>query len=216
VACARHKNGYTVGIPVPVIDLLNGATARHDSSAGSHLVDELTGRPGWRIHGSVRTESKPIVQAHESVAAWVVRLIVGASDETVQRRWATVPVVIDDIVQSGPARTSPLPDTGSLRGDVASYAAGVADTLAGPLGVLVLRAAMSNVRGAGPSSLLLERKPQLQQMLDRARTRGEHPPTVDELLELVIAPLYFQALFGQPMAAADVQRLLDRLHTLHP
>ena len=35
-------------------------------------------------------------------------------------------------------------------------------------------------------------------MLDRARARGETPPTLDELIELVLAPLYFYALFDRP------------------
>jgi hypothetical protein len=34
---------------------------------------------------------------------------------------------------------------------------------------------------------------------------------VDELLELVVAPLYFHALFGQPASAEHARRLVDRL-----
>jgi hypothetical protein len=48
-------------------------------------------------------------------------------------------------------------------------------------------------------------------MLDRAEARGELPPSVDELLELVVAPLYFHALFGQPADAEHARRLVDRL-----
>ena len=48
-------------------------------------------------------------------------------------------------------------------------------------------------------------------MLDRAEERGEPVPTLDELLELVAAPLYFYALFTEPMPAAKASRLVDRL-----
>jgi hypothetical protein len=133
---------------------------------------------------------------------------------TIYRRWGTVPALLQDVVQPGPARTAPLPDTGSLRGDLEHYAAGVAGSLSGPLGVLMLRAAVSNIQPQqerGPSVVLSERRAQLEEMLERARQRGESAPTVDELLELVVAPLYFRALFGPPPTTDDAHRLVDRL-----
>jgi hypothetical protein len=67
---------------------------------------------------------------------------------------------------------------------------------------------------------LAERTQQLQEMFDRAEARGELSPSVDELLELVVAPLYFHALFSQPASAEHARRLVDRLlaapATRHP
>jgi AcrR family transcriptional regulator len=136
---------------------------------------------------------------------------------TIYRRWGTIPVLLQDVVKPGPARTSPLPDTGSLRGDLEQYAVGVAGSLSGPLGVLMLRAAVSNIPPdleRGRSVVLTERRAQLEQMLDRARIRGEFPPSVDELLEIVVAPLYLRALFGPPPSDEDARRLVKRLHAL--
>lgn len=133
---------------------------------------------------------------------------------TIYRRWGSVPVLLQDVVEPGPARTAPLPDTGSLRGDLEQYAIGVAGSLSGPLGVLMLRAAVSNIpphQQRGPSVVLAERRTQLEEMLDRARRRGESPPTVDELLELVVAPLYFRALFGPAPTTQYALHLVDRL-----
>lgn len=141
----------------------------------------------------------------------------GVHQATIYRRWGTVPVLLQDVVEPGPARSSPLPDTGSLRGDIEEYAVGVAGSLSGPLGVLMLRAAVSAIppdQERGPSMVLTERRAQLEQMLDRARIRGEFPPTVDELLELVVAPLYFRALFGPPPSTEDARHLVDRLTAL--
>lgn len=42
---------------------------------------------------------------------------------------------------------------------------------------------------------------QLQVMLDRAHARGERTPTLAGLLEVVVGPLYFYALFTQPLPA---------------
>jgi AcrR family transcriptional regulator len=138
----------------------------------------------------------------------------GVHQATIYRRWGSIPVLLSDVAAAGPARTSPLPDTGTLRGDLDVYATGVADALAGPLGVLMLRAAVSNIPpdpDRGPSAILAERTQQLQEMLDRAEARGELSPSVDEVLELVVAPLYFHALLSQPASAEHARRLVDRL-----
>jgi AcrR family transcriptional regulator len=140
----------------------------------------------------------------------------GVHQATIYRRWGSIRVLLNDLVAAGPARTSPLPDTGTLRGDLDAYAAAVADSLAGPLGVPMLRAAVSNIPpepGSGASAVLVERTQQLQEMLDRAEARGEIPPSVDELLEVVVAPLYFHALFGPPAGPEHARRLVNRLLT---
>src|SRR5438477_8432691 len=69
----------------------------------------------------------------------------GVHQATIYRRWGSLPVILQDVVAAGPARTSPLPDTGTLRGDLDTYAVAVAGSLSGPLGVLMLRAAVSNI-----------------------------------------------------------------------
>ncbi|SFM90183.1 transcriptional regulator, TetR family [Pseudonocardia ammonioxydans] len=138
----------------------------------------------------------------------------GVHQATLYRRWRTVPALLDDVVAEHLTRAAPLPDTGTLRGDLDAYAAGVARGLTGPFRVLILRAAMVDTGGAGTpalSGVLAQRSRQLQEMLDRARDRGEAAPTLDELVELVLAPLYFYALFGRPAGAADPRRLVDRL-----
>jgi AcrR family transcriptional regulator len=162
-----------------------------------------------RIHGAV-VELLRDGSGDELTIPAVARQA-GVHPATVYRRWGSIPVLLGDVVAAGPARTAPLPDTGSLDGDLAGYAVSVAETLCGPLGVLLLRSAVSNLPGHGPSAVLAERSQQLAAMLERARARGEHAPTVTELLELVVAPLYFHALFGQPADADHARRLANRL-----
>jgi hypothetical protein len=125
-------------------------------------------------------------------------------------------VLLDDVVAEHLTRFAPLPDTGSLRGDLEAYADGVAHGLAGPFRVLILRAAMVDICAGDESVLagtLSERSRQLQAMLDRARDRGEAAPGLAELIEVVLAPLYFYALFGTPGGSERARRLVERLLT---
>lgn len=141
----------------------------------------------------------------------------GVHQATIYRRWRSMPVLLDDVVAGHLTRSAPLPDTGSLRGDLEAYAEGVAGGLVGPFRVLVLRAAMVDLRAGAASGLagvLAERSRQLQAMLDRAGARGETPPSVDELIEVVLAPLYFDALFARPGGPARARSLVERLLVL--
>ena len=138
----------------------------------------------------------------------------GVHQATIYRRWRSMPVLLDDVVTDYLTRATPLPDTGSLRGDLEAYADGVAHGLAGPFRVLILRAATVDLDAGGTAGLagaLTERSRQLQAMLDRARARGEAAPPLDDLIEILLAPLYFDALFGRPGGPERTRRLVDRL-----
>lgn len=138
----------------------------------------------------------------------------GVHPATIYRRWGTVSGLLNDVVADQLARVAPVPDTGSLRGDLESYAADAAGHVAGPLGTLVLRTAMSDLE-PGPRApddpVVAARRRRFQPMVDRAAARGEHPPTVAEIEELLLAPLYFHALFSVPLRPAETLRLVDRL-----
>ena len=74
------------------------------------------------------------------------------------------------------------------RGDLEQYAIQAARDVAGPLGIVFLRAALLATRSDQQPSrqgYMSRRGTQLQAMLDRAAARGETPPTlVDRLLTL--------------------------------
>jgi AcrR family transcriptional regulator len=136
----------------------------------------------------------------------------GVHQATIYRRWGTLPALMDDVVTELLSRSSPLPDTGTLRGDLESYAVRAAEDVAGPLGARILRAVVLASPSVGERVYLVERERQLQAMFDRAAGRGEAVPTVPELLEVVLAPLYYRVLFmNQPASADDARTLVERL-----
>jgi len=142
----------------------------------------------------------------------------GVHQATIYRRWRTISGLIDDVVTEQLARSSPVPDTGSLRGDLEGWAVKAAEDVSGPLGIVFLRAAVLATRTgeeSGQRSYMVERGAQLRAMFERAVERGERPPSMGDLLEVVLAPLYFHALFfNRPAGAAHARALVARLLVL--
>jgi AcrR family transcriptional regulator len=176
-----------------------GRSARVRSAVHDAVLDLLGERPWDEITVPVVAERSGVHQA------------------TIYRRWGTMPALLNDVVIERLATTGPVPDTGSLREDLLRYATMVAASLAEDLIPLILRATVLEIRPGEPrraSPAFRERERQLQAMLDRAEARGERVPTLAELLELVVAPLYFYALFTAPLPVTEVTRLVDRLLAL--
>ena len=176
-------------------------------------------RPGGRsarVRAAVHAAALQLLETHqwEELTVPMLADASGVHQATIYRRWGSMSALLTDVVDEWAATTAALPDTGSLRDDLQIYAAAVATPLEGRLVPLILRAVVQEIRPGAPrraSAAFTERERQLQTMLDRAQARGEPTPTLEELLELVVAPLYFYALFTEPMPAADASRLVDRL-----
>jgi AcrR family transcriptional regulator len=180
-------------------------------------------RPGGRtarVRAAVHRAVLDLLADHDwdQLSLPLVAQRAGVHPATLYRRWGTVPALLDDVVTEQLSRASAVPDTGTLRGDLERYAVQAARDVAGPLGIVFLRAATLATRsGQARSSprYMARRGVQLQGMLDRAAARGEAPPTLVELLEVVLAPLYFHALFfNRPADDDHARRLVDRLLTL--
>lgn len=139
----------------------------------------------------------------------------GVHQATIYRRWGSLSALVDDVATAQLTAAAPLPDTGTLRGDLELAAERFAEAIAGPMGRMLLRAGALSAPTDTTPTALHTRSEQLQQLLDRAAARGERTPTLVELLEGITAPLYFHALFfGRPADAAHARELVDRLLTV--
>lgn len=136
----------------------------------------------------------------------------GVHQATIYRRWGSLAALVDDVVAQHLAESAEIPDTGTLRGDLELAAVRFAESIAGPMGTILLRAATLATPTADAPVVFRTRAGQLQRMLDRAAERGERTPTLTELLEGVTAPLYFHVLFfGRPADGDHAIELVDRL-----
>lgn len=141
----------------------------------------------------------------------------GVADSSIYRRWGNLESLLTDVALTRLNAQSPMPDSGSLDGDLRTYAAQVAREITGPDGLAVVRLAVA-LTGSGQQGLearddlRAERTRQLQSMLDRARERGEDAPDALDVLDHILAPMYIRILFGMgPLTPEYIDGLVDRL-----
>ena len=157
-------------------------------------------------------------RGYEAVTMTDIAQRAGMAATSLYRRWGDVRALIMEVAVEKLMRERPLPDTGSLRGDLRAWARPMATSLANRVHSSFFRAVIATTTPAGADGSLRHaamkrRREQMEMMLERARQRGEKPPDVDELLDHVLAPLYMRALFGRPLSKAVADRLVDRLLT---
>jgi Tetracyclin repressor-like, C-terminal domain len=121
-----------------------------------------------------------------------------------------------EVAMEGLMRQYPLPDTGSLHGDLVAWANNIVRSLQDPVGSTFFRMLVSTHGAKGKTAahrtkVIRGRRDELQSLLERARKRGERAPEATMLVEVILAPLYSRALFGERLDAAHVQQLVARL-----
>ncbi|WP_326725843.1 TetR/AcrR family transcriptional regulator [Streptomyces sp. NBC_00243] len=140
----------------------------------------------------------------------------GVADSSIYRRWGGLETLLTDVALTRLNAQSPMPDTGSLDGDLRTYAANVAREITGADGLLLVRLAVA-LSSNGQQGLQArddlrdERTQQLQSMLARARERGERAPDAFGVLDHILAPMYIRVLFGMELTPDYVDGLVDRL-----
>ncbi|GGF30289.1 TetR family transcriptional regulator [Subtercola lobariae] len=125
----------------------------------------------------------------------------GVSKETLYRWWPSkTSVVLDALAERGQS-TIPLPDTGTLRGDLAAFLRSTADS-ADPATRHLLRAiaaaAANDLDAAAEirTRFISARRAALNRVLARAATRGEViASNADTLLDLIYGSLWYRLIF---------------------
>ena len=139
----------------------------------------------------------------------------GVHHASIYRRWGSVEGVVVDLAAERVMRESPIPDTGTLRGDLLAYARTAAASIAGPDGLNLLKGVILATAGTGTSgatSPLLDRGSEIQAMLDRADARGEPALRFTQVIDHLLAPIYFRRIFGiGGVDEALLGDLVDRL-----
>jgi len=140
----------------------------------------------------------------------------GVAATSLYRRWGDVRTLMTEVAVERLVLDAPLPDTGSLRGDLKAWARSVAAGLSAPGGstffrVFVGAAPQTPGEGSSRAKAMTGRLEQIGEVLERAKARGEIAPHVFEVTDHLLAPLYIRALFGYPADAQTAEALVDWL-----
>ncbi|MER7283082.1 TetR/AcrR family transcriptional regulator [Dactylosporangium sp. NPDC000244] len=178
-----------------------------------------TGGRSARVRAAVHQAVAELVaeRGHGAFTVGDVAARAGVADTSIYRRWGDLDALVADVAITRLTADSPMPDTGTLRGDLRAYAEGVARDVSGPAGLAVLRlvVALSTTNVQARDEFVAGRGRQFEEMLQRARDRGEAAPEAIDVVDHILAPLYVRALFGigalTPEAAGELaDRLVDQ------
>jgi AcrR family transcriptional regulator len=142
----------------------------------------------------------------------------GVGKTTVYRRWPSKGLLALDAFVTSFGAQQPLPDTGTLRGDLAAalqaWVHAVTRTPAGRMltGLIAEAQHDPELRGAWRDRVLEPLRVQHRVMLDRAIARGEIASTVDRevVLDLLFGAAEHRLLLGHlPMTDAFVRAVVD-------
>lgn len=151
---------------------------------------------------------------HEEVARRA-----GVHKTTVYRRWPTMLDLVAEATRARSEEAVPVPDTGSLLGDLTALARSVAANLASELGGLTTRHLVASAVGspelaAGMHAFWAHRLGLTGEIVERAVARGEVAAAVDVnlLLESLIGPLFVRLLLtGEPITTQIADAVAARV-----
>jgi AcrR family transcriptional regulator len=173
-------------------------------------------RPGGRsarVRAAVHRATEELLAAGGPEAATIPAIAqrAGVHATTIYRRWGSAAELLSAVAVGRLTGDVVVPNTGSLRGDLKHWLRDVLTDLADPDVLLMLRTVLGAARdGGGPSACVADRHAQLEAMLDADRARGNEPPDAERLIESLLGPVYFRALFDDvPLAAERVDALVD-------
>lgn len=141
----------------------------------------------------------------------------GVNPTTVYRRWGTVDALLGEVAVYVLTREEHIPDLGRLRDDLLEWVDTMAVDIDKPDRRAHLRAMVSARDGVVEQCPCWEfRRRQAIVMVERAADRGEHAPTVDQILDHIIAPLYGKSVFGLAIDREFGARLVDDVMLMAP
>lgn len=179
-------------------------------------IDGASTRPGGRsarVRAAVHRAVGELLVEHGGDALTIPAIAqrAGVHPTTIYRRWGTVANLLTAVAVGRLSGNVVIPDTGSLRGDLTRWLGDVITELSDPDALLMLCTVVSATRDASArSACMMDRREQLQAILDADCVRGHEPRGTERLLETLLAPLYFRALFvGAPLPGERVEAIID-------
>jgi AcrR family transcriptional regulator len=188
-------------------------------------VDRVRTRTGGR---SATVREKVFTALHEALASGDPDALAvdelarrsGVHKATIYRRWMSTSGALADLLGELTPLTTPLPDTGDLRRDLAGVAKRVARTLTSPTS----NAIVHHIAGSRDPELARAARAywgslfeHTAEVIRSAQRRGEASTQLDpvEAIETLLAPIYLRLLVTrEPVDARFLDRLVARTAAL--
>ena len=139
----------------------------------------------------------------------------GVTPSTIYRRWGTLNELLAQVAAQNLRPDAPPEATGDWRRDLEIWLRQFVEEMSSDPGRAMLREVLGGVRAENAGQCSAYTRQQLDAILDRARDASDEPPSTDELLDGVIAPVMYRILFTRAApdddyAIALLQRTLER------
>lgn len=177
-------------------------------------------RPGGRsarVRAAILDATLELLAEHsyEALRIEEVAARAGVNKTTVYRRWPTKAELVADAIRARSQENVPVPDTGSLDGDLRRLARAVAANIGSAAGgsvakTLVAAAATAEEVASGAATFWAERIGFATVIVERAVARGELGRRADAglIIESLIGPLYVRLLLtGEPVTRSLADRI---------
>ncbi len=205
-----------VDVPTPAEE-----AAGSGPQTGGHAREHKRGRPRSKLADRAILRAATDLLAERGLGGMSIEEVAcraGVGKATIYRRWPSRGALALDAFLAEFLGQQPLPDTGTLRGDLLTalraWIRSVTQTSAGPmLSGLIAEAQQDRALAAAWRDRVVEVvRAQHAVMLDRAISRGEIPADTDKdvVLDLLYGPAYHRLLHGhRPLTDQFARRVVD-------
>ena len=154
--------------------------------------------------GQLMGEGKP-----DKLTIPIVAERAGVNPTSIYRRWGDIDDLLEEVAVAALTQDGDrAPDTGSLGGDLRAWARIVLADIGTPKRTRYLRAMVSARDGLTPDCpCMTPRRVMAAELIERSGTRGERAPSVEQIIDHLVMPLYGRVLMGYPTEQEDADRL---------
>ncbi|WP_242209325.1 MULTISPECIES: TetR/AcrR family transcriptional regulator [unclassified Pseudomonas] len=167
-------------------------------------------RPGGRsarVQDAIHSAVRALLQEQERSSVTVPQIAAraGVTPSTIYRRWGDLAALLADVALARMRPDSEPAQTGSLRSDIRAWAEQYLDEMSSEPGRNMMRDVQAS---STPGYCVTIIGAQLQTIIERHP--DEAAPSVDRLINLVVAPVVFRILFSAAALEVDeLHRLID-------
>jgi AcrR family transcriptional regulator len=188
--------------------------------AEPRVGDQRPGGRAARVRAAVLEATSAVLdeRGYERLTVEEIATRAGVHKTTIYRRWPTKALLVEAAALAHAEQNIPIPDTGTLLGDLQALGRAVAATIGAEIGArrsrsIVAAAAASSAVATSLNAFWTERLSLARPIVERAIARGEIPASTDPnlVIEALVGPLWMRLLLtGGPID----NEVADQLATL--